>query len=320
METVITLPALAQDTLQGLSANPKFLLPRYFYDDNGSKIFQDIMEMPEYYLTRCETEIFSIHQKELAEHFSYKKEEFDLIEFGSGDGSKTKILLHQLLEQNIKFRFIPIDISASANKELASVLGSELPDLNIEPQTGDYFEIMQDMTRYFSRRKVILFLGSNIGNFSQSEIASFLRRLEMITNPGDQVLIGFDLKKSPELIIQAYDDPHGHTRRFNLNLLHRLNRELGADFDTSKFVHHTTYSPVSGNVKSFLVSLTNQIVSIPLLEKEFRFKAWEALFMERSRKFDLTAIEHLALKFGFHVVRHFSDQKQFFADSLWIKK
>lgn len=314
------LTALARDTLAGLSADSKYLPPRYFYDDEGSRIFQDIMNMPEYYLTNCETEIFEIHKQALARAFSADGSDFDLIELGSGDGSKTKILLQELLVNGFSFRFLPIDISAEANAILLEYMQNELPNLTLEAHTGDYFEMMQALNEQSKRRKVILFLGSNIGNFSDLETVDFLNHMNKLTNPGDQMLIGFDLKKSPDILIPAYDDPHGHTRRFNLNLLQRLNRELGADFNVGQFMHHAMYNPQSGEMRSYLISTVPQSVHIEALDRDFHFEQWEAIFMERSRKYDLRKIKTLARQNEFAVRQHYFDQRNYFMDSLWIIK
>ena len=310
---------IARDTLKGLSASPKYLLPKYFYDEKGSKIFQDIMKMPEYYLTNCESDIFSMQTSEITQKFLGDDSPFDLIELGSGDGFKTKILLRHMQNLKYDFKFIPIDISAEITNELVNELQSEMPDLKVEPKTGDYFHVLKDINDLTHKRKVILFLGANIGNYSESEADAFINHLGDYTNPGDKLLIGLDLKKSPEIIIDAYDDPHGHTRDFNLNLLTRLNRELDANFDVEQFIQHTTYNPQTGDVKSFLISKINQDVSIKSIEKNFHFRQWEPIFMERSKKYDLQTIETLASTNGFKVEQNFTDSQNFFVDSLWVK-
>lgn len=319
MEQQTLLSAIAADTLKGLSASPKFLLSRYFYDDAGSSIFQDIMQMPEYYLTDCEFEIFTTHKKQITEAFHENVQAFDLIELGSGDGLKTKILLQFLVENSIGIHYIPVDISHKANIELVNSLKSELPFLSVNAKTGDYFQEVKKLNGHSGLRKVILFLGSNIGNFTDEEIKLFLGQLSTLCHKGDQVLIGFDLKKSTEVIMKAYNDPHGHTRRFNLNHLIRLNRELNANFDLDQFEQHTEYDPLTGEVKSFLVSKTEQTVYIADLEKEFYFRKWEPVFMELSRKFDYGTIEKLAKDHGFRVKTQFTDKRNYFVDSLWIK-
>jgi uncharacterized SAM-dependent methyltransferase len=167
--------------------------------------------------------------------------------------------------------------------------------------------------------KVILFLGSNIGNLNDIEIYAFLEKIFAFTRKGDKLLIGFDLKKSPDVIMKAYHDPHGLTRDFNLNHLVRLNRELQADFNLQKFEHHTEYSPVTGMLKSFLLSTEEQEVYLRALEERFGFEKWEPVFMELSRKFDIRSIEELASAHGFRVERHFTDQRNYFVDSLWTR-
>lgn len=319
MEQQTLISDIAKDTLQGLSANPKFLFSKYFYDDAGSSIFQDIMQMPEYYLTDCEFEIFITHKKQITEAFHKNVQAFDLIELGSGDGLKTKILLQFLVENSVRFHYIPVDISHRANIELVNSLKSELPFLSVNAKTGDYFQEVKKLNGHSGLRKVILFLGSNIGNFTDEEINLFLGQLSTLCHKDDQVLIGFDLKKSPEVIMKAYDDPLGHTRRFNLNHLIRLNRELDANFDLDQFEQHTEYDPLTGEVKSFLVSKTEQTIYIADLEKGFYFRKWEPIYMELSRKFDYETIEKLAKNNGFRVETQFTDNRNYFVDSLWIK-
>ncbi len=320
MEQQILISDIAKDTFRGLSANPKFLLSKYFYDDAGSSIFQEIMQMPEYYLTDCEFEIFTTQKKQITDAFHNGVLGFDLIELGSGDGLKTKILLQFLVENSVGFHYIPIDISHKANIELVESLKIELPFLKVNAKTGDYFQEVNKLNGHSGLRKVILFLGSNIGNFTDEEIILFFAQLSNLCHKGDKVLIGFDLKKSPEVIMKAYNDPLGHTRCFNLNHLIRINRELNANFDPEQFEQHTEYNPLTGEVKSFLVSKKEQAVYIADLERSFHFRKWESVFMELSRKFDYGTIEILAKDHGFRVETQFTDKLNYFVDSLWIKE
>ncbi len=311
--------ALASDTLKGLSSTPKFLLSKYFYDDTGSAIFQDIMKMPEYYLSNCEEEIFTQQKESIARSFSKGDASFSLVELGSGDGHKTKILLRHLAELNIRFQYIPLDISKKANDDLLATLTREIPGIEVYPRTGDYFNQLKELNGFASKYKVILFLGSNIGNFSEAETGRFLRQLSNFMNIGDKLLIGFDLKKSPGIVMDAYNDPHGYTRRFNLNLLVRLNRELGADFDVDRFDQYTEYNPETGEVRSFLISKVSQHVHFEALNQTFCFNQWEPVFMERSRKYDFKTISKLADDNGFRIEHNFSDSRNYFVDSLWEK-
>ncbi len=320
MTEIKTTTAIAEDTLIGLSSKQKFLSSKYFYDENGSRIFQDIMHMPEYYLTDCEFEIFDLQKQSILEAFSANHTRFDLIELGAGDGYKTKILLSWFLQKKKDFTYMPIDISSNTLSELATSLKIDLPTLQIDEQAGDYFEMMEYINSYDSSPKIILFLGSNIGNFSWQESVIFLRHIKEQMKAQDQLFIGFDLKKDPRVIMNAYDDPHGNTRDFNLNLLERLNRELGANFRVKNFRHHAVYDPVSGAAKSYLVSLTDQQVDIDELETSFHFKPFETIYTEMSQKYNLEMIEELAYSCGFEIKQNFYDSKRYFVNSLWKLK
>ncbi len=313
------LSSIASDAVSGLYSDPKYLMSKYFYDDNGSAIFRDIMKMPEYYLTDCEMEIFEEQKEHITGAFLQGGQAFDLIELGSGDGLKTRVLLRSLLGSKAGLRYIPVDISGETNDMLVKSLARELPSLEVKALTGDFFQLSSQISGSSERRKVILFLGSNIGNFTDGEIKDFLDMLATACSRGDRVMIGYDLKKSPRIIMDAYNDRQGHTRRFNLSHLVRLNRELGADFNTGNFEHHTTYNPVRGEVKSYLVSLSEQMVKFAGTGDIFRFRKWETIFMERSRKFGIEDIESLASEHGFRVLEHFTDSREWFADSLWEK-
>lgn len=310
---------IAADTALGLSSRPKYLLPKYFYDEKGSAIFREIMNMPGYYLTRCEYEILSEYSAKLAGLLSENASCLNIFEPGSGDGSKTILLLKALANAGIKFRFVPVDISHDANEILRDTIISVLPEADVRPRTGDYFHMFANAEMNPEEKNVILFLGSNIGNLNNFELHHFLQNITDYTSRGDKLLIGFDLKKSPAVILRAYDDPYGLTRKFNLNHLLRLNRELQADFNTAMFEHHTEYNPVSGELKSFLVSKDEQETHIRAIGETFSFGRWEPLFMELSRKFDTAAIESLAISHGFRVVNNFTDGRSWFADSLWIR-
>lgn len=320
MEQTTIVSSIATDTLRGLSAHPKYLLSKYFYDDAGSSIFQDIMDMPEYYLTNCEHEIFSLYKHQIIHLFAEDVMAFDLIELGSGDGLKTKILLRALVEQAVCFNYIPVDISHKANIELVESLKREWPFLNVNARTGDYFQEVKKLNSHSGLRKVFLFLGANIGNYNEEETNLFFGQLSQLCHKGDKVLIGFDLKKSPAVIMKAYNDPHGYTKRFNLNHLTRLNRELGASFEISNFEQHTEYNPETGEVKSYLVSQKEQTVYIADLDESFHFSKWEPIFMELSRKFNYQNIESFAENHQFKVEHQFTDHRGYFLDSLWVKE
>ena len=320
MEQVATLTEFANDTLEGLSANSKYLSSKYFYDTRGSRIFQDIMQMPEYYLTDCELEILRTRKQEILEAFAEKDARYNLIELGAGDGLKTKVLLSHLHDQNAIFEYTTIDISEEAVKNLVANLKQEIPGIKINGRVGDYFQLMEKISHNNHSKKILLFLGSNIGNFNKTQSLIFLKKLNFQMQSGDLLFIGFDLKKDKEIILKAYNDPHGHTAAFNLNLLQRINDELNADFDLDNFKHIEVYDPESGTAKSKLISLKKQEVIIHNLNKIISFEEGESIFMEMSQKYDMQMIMDLADKSGFEIVRNLYDKRQYFINSLWKLK
>lgn len=319
MEVKVGQTAFAEDTIKGLTSPNKYLLPKHFYNKKGSQIFQDIMGMPEYYLTDCEFTIFSEQSDSICDAIIPHQSSFELIELGPGDGLKSKILLKKLSDKQLDYTYLPVDISKHALNELSCKLSREIPGIKIIKKEGDFFRIMKDLSARNGLQKVVLFLGSNIGNFLPEERDHFLALLSGLSAPGDKALIGFDKKKDPEVIMNAYDDPHGHTRDFNLNHLVRINEELNADFNIENFVHHTSYNPVSGAAKSYLVSTKDHKVRIDDLGKTIEFRKWEPIFMELSQKFNDNDIRSLARRFGFEVQENFTDQNHYFTDSLWVK-
>ncbi|MEO7539219.1 MAG: L-histidine N(alpha)-methyltransferase [Pyrinomonadaceae bacterium] len=316
MSTSPELNAFADDVLRGLSSTPKSLSSKYFYDDEGSRLFQQIMKLPEYYLTGCEHEIFTEQADAIFRCFANGGTSFQLIELGAGDGTKTAVLVDHFLKQNALTSYSPIDISQEALDALSDKFAAEFPDLRIEARNGDYFRILESL-KSVSGRKVLLFLGSNIGNFSRNEALAFFRHLREVMNAEDLLFIGFDLQKDPHVIVPAYDDAAGVTAAFNLNLLSRINRELGGHFDVDKFTHYANYRPVEGSARSFLISREEQSVRIDALDRTFEFDQWEAVFMEISQKYSLRMIEELARESGFRIKENFFDTLRYYCDSLW---
>jgi dimethylhistidine N-methyltransferase len=315
--TSAELTQFAEDVLAGLSSTPKALSSKYFYDDEGSRLFQEIMKLPEYYLTGCENEIFAKQTSEIYRAFANGDNAFDLIELGAGDGTKTAVLVDHFLKQNADITYSPIDISQEALDALDAKFTSRFPDLKMEVRNGDYFRILESLKNGRGRRKVLLFLGSNIGNFDRQQSLDFFRQLRAVMNDNDLLFIGFDLQKDPHVIANAYDDGAGVTAKFNLNLLTRINRELGGNFDLDKFCHYANYRPIEGSARSFLISRQKQTVRIEALQREFEFDQWEAVFMEISQKYSLAAIESLANDSGFEIKQNFFDSKNYYCDSLW---
>jgi L-histidine Nalpha-methyltransferase len=304
------------DVVRGLSAPDKFLDAKYFYDANGDYIFQQIMQAPEYYPTNCEMEIMKEQSANISQAISTYTRNFDVIELGAGDATKSIHLLKQLQQDNADFTYYPVDISANVIQQLERALPEQLPSLQLHGLNGEYFEMLHQANILSAKNKVVLCMGGNIGNFTPPEAKKFCRQLRRHLQPGDLLLTGFDLKKHPQIILNAYNDAGGVTRDFNMNLLQRINRELGADFDISKFEHYPTYDPGTGACKSYLVSLEDQEVHIG--KHTFNFSIHESMFMEISQKYSLAETETLAMHSGFKPVANFFDTKRWFVDCLWL--
>jgi L-histidine N-alpha-methyltransferase len=305
------------DVIAGLRSEPKRLNSKYFYDANGDKLFQELMACSEYYPTKCELEIFSEKTAEVCKAIMADGDDFDLIELGAGDAMKSTYLLKYLLEQKADFTYLPIDISDNVISYLNVTLPVTLPGLNIKGLNGEYFDMLKQAASLSGKRKVVLFLGSNIGNMSIDNATDFCRELRSNLSKGDMVLIGMDLKKNPKTVLAAYNDKGGITKKFNLNLLERINRELGADFNIGKFDHYPTYDPETGSCKSYLISLEDQEVSINGKEK-VPFLKDEYIYMEISQKFSVSQTEEMAVNSGFKPISNFFDSKKWFIDSVWI--
>ncbi|MFC5623685.1 L-histidine N(alpha)-methyltransferase [Algoriphagus winogradskyi] len=310
----------AQDVMLGLNSTPKTLPSKYFYDAKGDKLFQQIMALPEYYLTRKEYEILELQHEQILEQILASNQPFNLVELGAGDGMKTKILLRYLTEKKAEFTYYPVDFSGSVLEELEQSLAKELPQLTVNSIQDTYRESLKKQVWEDGRPNLILFMGANLGNFGVDEAKNIIDHLRVGTKRGDLVLLGFDLKKNPQTILNAYHDEQGVTREFNMNLLDRINRELDADFDRDSFVHWPTYDPVSGECRSYLVSQKSQAVTIGALNQHVVFEAFESIFTEISKKYSLSEISNLASLGGFEVKENFMDSEGYFADVLWEKK
>lgn len=307
---------LSKDVEEGLSAPSKYLKSKYFYDAAGDLLFQRITHLPEYYLTLCENEILHFKGKEILNGFS-KDKRLNIIELGSGDGIKTKLLLEAASQLQLNLTYYPVDISPDVLK-----LAQENTDTlaYVIPISADYSEILSTEPFHKLSNKLVLFLGSNIGNFNANETAEFMKYLWAGLSSGDHVLIGFDLIKDPKIILKAYNDPTGLTSEFNLNLLAVLNRELGADFDKENFFHAPIYDEQLQAAKSFLVSNKKHDVFFKQLNKTFHFEKGESIHTEISSKYSLETIEKLAAAGGFKIASKHFDRKNYFVDVLLVKK
>ena len=305
----------ALDVLVGLSERPKHLSSRYFYDDEGSRLFQQIMALEEYYPTDCEREILQTHAESILAPF--KGRAFNLVDLGAGDGAKTVILLEHLQKIGADVCYVPLDISEGAMKSCVASVAEKVPGIRINGLVSEYSHGIEWLaTQDPARCNLVLFLGSNLGNFDKPNARAFLRRMWNSLRPGDYSLVGFDLKKEIDLLLHAYNDSQGVTAKFNLNVLTRINRELGGNFDLSKFRHFGTYDVYSGAMKSYLVSTEAQSVYVESLRYTFEFGPWEPIFTEYSYKYLPADVDDLASATGFAVVDRFPDERNYFVDAL----
>ncbi|UIR57284.1 L-histidine N(alpha)-methyltransferase [Sphingobacterium sp. SRCM116780] len=306
-----------REVIDGLKSNPKTLPSKYFYDKNGDGLFQQIMAMPEYYLTKCELDIFCNKTVEIANMLTAENEPFDLIEMGAGDAMKSSYLLKELMKRGVDFTYMPIDISDNILTVLHNKLKADMPKLAIVSLKGEYFDMLYQAASLSQKKKVVLFLGSNIGNMEFEDTFSFCRELNKNLSPDDILLMGFDLKKNPQTILNAYHDKMGITAAFNLNLLTRINREIEADFQLDQFQHYPHYDPITGACRSYLISLVDQQVQIG--EEKISFAKNEPIYMEVSQKFSMNDIEQLAQNSCFNIIGEITDSKNWFVDSFWKK-
>ncbi|MGZ5244123.1 MAG: L-histidine N(alpha)-methyltransferase [Bacteroidia bacterium] len=310
----------AEDVRVGLSAEHKFIPSKYFYDEEGSRLFEEIMKLPEYYPTRAETQVFLKFKEELLQFLSAENE-FNVVDLGAGDGEKTKIVLRYFVAQKAVFQYTPIDISKDILEELLDSLRKEMPGLKTQAVVAEYLDALHWLNEHTKERKLVLFMGGNIGNFEKQDAIVFLRKMYDVLENDDLLLIGVDLKKDPFKIIRAYADSQDVTAKFNYNLLNRINNELGGNFDLKYWEHYASYDPHTGATKSFLISQKEQEVYIEQLKNTFHFDAFEAIHTEFSYKYTLKEIDMMAKKAGFLREKHFLADDNLYADSLWrVKK
>ena len=305
----------ALDVLIGLSSKPKSISPKYFYNDRGSELFQQITENEDYYLTGLEFEILKNESNNMAKNIKSQTSALDIIELGAGDGRKTSILVDALKDAGVDLHYYPIDISEEAMNQMQNFL-KEDDHFKITGVVAEYFSGLNYLREHSNRPKLLMFLGSNIGNFNRAQAAGFMRRAWHTLNSGDWLLLGADLKKDIDVLHRAYNDSEGITRKFNLNLLDRINHDLGANFDLNAFDHYGSYNPLVGAMESFLISKKPQKVYIKELEKEFSFKAFEPIHMEYSTKYLEEELSDLSSQSGFLVEETYYDKKRWYSNLL----
>jgi len=305
----------ADDVRAGLSAAQKHLAPKYFYDELGSALFEAICELPEYYLTRAETEILERYAGEMLEELG---EPVELVELGSGSGRKTKLLIEAALLRQQHLDYHPVDISPAALVAASNALVGAFETLRVSAYASDYFEVLAARRVRTELRTLTLFLGSNIGNYDPAHAVALLSAIAGAFSRGDAVLLGTDLKKDPAILERAYDDPTGVTAAFDKNLLGRINRELGGTFDLREFEHVAQYDAERGVVESFLVSQRAQTVAIEALGLTVSLADGERIHTESSYKFSADDVANVARMSGFSVARRWTDAQERFAVSLLV--
>ena len=307
----------ARHICEGLSAEQAYLSSRFIYDERGSRLFQRIMALDSYYLTRAEFEIFGTHDTQIARAFAGGGKDLELIELGAGDGTKTKLLLEALQTLGAEFTYRPVDINADILDVLRDDLHDALPGLSVEPLVGSYLDALGTLESRVDVKRVVLLLGSNIGNFDFAGAKEFVAQLGARLAPGDQLFIGVDLRKDPRQILAAYDDDTGVTAAFNLNLLHRLRNEFDAELELKHWGFYPTYNPETGEVRSYLYPLGGpQRIRIPALGVDRTFETHEVIHTEVSRKYSSTELRVLAKAAKAEVRQEWTDGKGLFVDVL----
>ncbi|MGF1556844.1 L-histidine N(alpha)-methyltransferase [Paucihalobacter sp.] len=296
---------------QGLSQSPKKLSSRYFYDAKGDALFQQIMKMDAYYLPRCEMQIIQQQSEQIAKDISTSHSGLQIVELGAGDGSKTKHLLKQFGPYFKPMEYVAMDISPNVLAINEKLIKTEVVGINHRKIAGNYFETYKNLTP-ITKGRLVLFLGANIGNYPTPEAIDFFNFVKSNLTKNDYFLVAFDLVKHPRKIIAAYDDHNGITKQFNLNLLERINRELGANFEVSDFDHFPFYNPITGITSSHIISLKQQTVEFPD-GFTINFEAFEAIHTEVSKKFFWSDIEAIAHQSKMRIVQTYLDQQKAYA-------
>jgi dimethylhistidine N-methyltransferase len=308
-----------KEVLAGLAGPQKSLPSKYFYDAHGDYLYNKIMATHEYYLGRSEMEIFVQRTTDLAQAILGRYHSFALVELGPGDIRKSIHLISALYVEKTKFSYVPIDISPNVIRFLSDCLPTSLPGLPVHPMNGEYLPMLEAFNNSSpGTPKVLLVLGGNIANMLPAQTKQMLRQLRENMVPGDLAIIGFDLRKNPHVIRAAYSDEEGITAAFNLNLLTRINRELGANFNLGNFDHYCHYDPESGSCKSYLVALEPMNVTIG--GEMVHFDQDECIWMEVSQKYSTDEIRELAAETGFELLENIFDRKNWFTDSIWIAR
>lgn len=305
----VVLPAFAREVEEGITGIPKTLPSKLFYDATGSALFEEITRLPEYYLTRTELAILRARAGEIVAAVGPN---VSVVELGAGTATKTLTLLEALTRRQIRVAFFPVDISPNALAEARDRVTAECSQVAVRPVVADFSEGFSFL-RDIGGRKLVLYLGSSIGNFDPGAAVEMLRQVRSQLSAGDALLLGTDLAKVPSILVPAYDDAQGITARFNKNILQRLNRDLEADFDLDSFRHVALWNPIRSRMEIYLESLATQIVRLRLLQLEVRIHAGERIHTENSYKYTMPMVEGMLGEAGFKLERTWFDGRKWFA-------
>lgn len=306
---LIALPSYAEDVEQGLSSSPKTLPCKLFYDEAGSALFEQITQLPEYYLTRTELEILSERAHEIAAEVRFG---VTVVELGSGTATKTTTLLQAFSRRQLRVPYFPVDISPAALTEARERVESQCTRVSVRPVVADFSHGFAFL-RTIPGRKLVLYLGSSIGNFDPGPAVEMLSQIRSQLTSGDALLLGTDLVKDPAILVPAYDDAQGVTEQFDKNILARLNRELGANFDLDFFRHVAIWNPEKSRMEINLESLRPQAVDLGLLNRRVSFANGERIHTENSYKYTMPMVREMLKTSGFSLDATWFDHRTWFA-------
>ena len=305
-----------RDVVDGLQQQQKSLPARYFYDAKGSQLFEAICELPEYYPTRTEASILEQHAAEIIS----QTKAVELVELGSGSSTKTRYLFNAYCDLNTPLYYVPVDVSGSILQESAKDLLTEYPQLKIQGKVATYSQALQQLSNSFLGKRMIIFLGSSIGNFNNIECDRFIKQVTSALNPGDYFLLGIDLyaeryplgQKPVEILEAAYNDAQNVTAAFNLNMLQHLNNRFAGNFNLSNFKHQAIYNRDEHQIEMYLISQQQQTVTLSSLDLTIKLKKEERILTEISRKFDLVKMEKYLSDRNLNLIQTYTDNKQWF--------
>ena len=304
----IPVPQYAEEVILGLTSPHKSLPCKLFYDEIGSALFEEITRLPEYYPTRTELEILREYSREIA---LAAGSPISVVELGAGTATKTEMLLRAISRRQMRVKFFPVDISPSALSEARKRLRAELPGALVRPVIADFSDGFHFLNG-ISGRKLVLYLGSSIGNFDWNEAIALLRKVRDQLCPGDALLLGTDMVKSPEILVPAYDDAQGVTEQFNKNILRRINREFHGNFDLDSFRHIAEWNPERSRMEIYLESCKPQVVTLAATGTMVRFRAGERIHTENSNKYTLEIVQQLLCVSGFRLEQSWFDDREWF--------